>query len=213
MNTAPTWTPATETLTWEPRRGSLACPGCPEHPSASGDGRFEVALEGVGIDGSEDHRDGLNLVRRSPGLVSGPYEVPPLPEGMPALAVIDYLERQTFDAADTAVLVRTLTARFPGSVVHVWAIGPEASHRIAEDASWDESERLFVRTPVFDIAPPDYPMDVGWRRLPEHVEDPDGQRVELWRGCLYVDLERPGLVRYGWSDLPTPGAAVTSTAD
>lgn len=152
-------------------------------------------------------------MRRTPGLLSGPYEVPPLPEGMPAIAVVDYLERQTFDVFDTRRLAAALSERFPDAVVHVWAIGAEAADRIAEDAYWDEVPRLFVRTPVFDIAPPDYPMDFGWRHVPEHVAGSDGATIELWRGCLYVDVcgfSGGGLVRFGWRDLPGPTHTITT---
>jgi len=199
--TATTCSPRTEALPWDPAIGALVCPACPDHSVTSDDDRYEVCLEGDGLDGREDHQDALSIVRRYPGLLSGPFDVPPLPEGMPALAVIDYLERQTFDAADARRLAASLGRRFAMAVVHVW-VPADCTARIAEDTYWDEDERQLVRTPAFDIAPPEYGMDIGWRFTPDHVSGPDDRTVTLWRGCLYVDLERPELVRYAWRDFP-----------
>jgi len=205
--TTTAWTPRTEALPWDEARGALVCPACPDHAVDAEAGRYEVCLEAVGLDGN-DHHDALSIVRRSPGLLSGPFDVPALPAGMPAMAVVDYLERQTFDGPDARGLAGRLGERFPGSTVHVWAVD-DVSDRIAEDAFWDESEQQLVRTPAFDIAPPDYPMDVGWRYQPERVNGSDGASVVLWRGCIYVDVERRGLVRYAWRDFSVRQTAPT----
>jgi len=105
-----------------------------------------------------------------------------------------------------------LVQRFPIAIIHLWPIGPDITHRIAEDAWWEEDRQLLVRTPTDDIAPNEYPSDVGWGRDPEPVEGPDGEPMELCRGCLYVETMRPDLVRYGWKDLPGPDAAPASAA-
>jgi len=65
-----------------------------------------------------------------------------------------------------------------------------------EDAYWDEDERVPVRIPASDIAPHQYPMNVGWNPSAERVQGADGEPVKLWRGCLYVDPMQRGLVRY-----------------
>ena len=135
------WTPEPKALPRDPAHGSRRCGACPEHPLGVSDhhlddaqGRYELGLEGVGLDGHHDHRDALRILRRAPGFCSGPFEVPVLPAGMPAIAVLDYLERQTFDARESADIVSKLVERYPDATVHVWAVAGDVSQRIAEDA-------------------------------------------------------------------------------
>ncbi len=199
------WIPEPTELSWDEVRGGLVCAACPDHLLPRGEGRYELVLAGPGLDGPADHHVALVLERRSPGLCSGPYQIPTLPPGMPALVIIDYLERQTFDRAEAQQLGEALERCFPSATVHTWRIGPEVGRRIAEDAYWDEGTQLLVRTRSVDIEPERFPMDVGWRPAPAAVVGPDGQRLELWRGCLYVDPFGPRLVRYGWRDLPGGG--------
>jgi hypothetical protein len=209
VNTTKTWTPEPAALPWDRAIGSLRCPGCPSHALVREDGRYELVVEGVGLDGGTDHRDALRVLRRAPDFGSGPFEVPDLPRGMPAIAVIDYLERQTFDAHEIGTMAKALAERFLDAVVHVWAIGDDITHRIAEDAYLPADMSCLIRSPVIDIAPHEYPMDVGWASEAEAVETPADGSVELWRGCLYVDPMRPELVRYGWRDLPGSPDATT----
>ena len=204
-----TWTPEPEQLPWDLRSRSLVCPACPDHGPGSEDDRYELALEGVALDSVSDHHDALRLVRRTPDFCSGPFDIPILPDTAPVIAIMDYLERQTFDASEAGSMAGSLAARFPAARIHVWRVGRDVSHRIAEDASWLVDQGIIVRSPTVDIAPHEYPMDVGWRRDPEHVEGPDGREVELWRGCLYVDPMHPGLVRYDWDGFTEPDETAT----
>jgi hypothetical protein len=199
-----TWTPEPSELPWDPDRGGLTCPGCPEHGRGSSVNGFELVLDGRGLEGEPDQHDAVRVIRRAPGLGSGPFAIPVLPEGMPAIAVIDYLERQTFDVKDTDHLIAVVGARFPAARLHVWSVGSDVAARIAEDADWENDQGVLRRAPVVDIAPYEYPMDVGWRLRPETVHGPDGRSIELWRGCLYVEPDRPDLVRYEWDGLGDP---------
>jgi len=202
MTTTTTSTPDPEALPWDPRRGSLRCPGCPDHPYPAEAERYELALEGS-LDGADDHRDVLAIMRRTPGILSGPFEIHSLPTGMAAIAVIDFLERQTFDACDTYTLVATLGQRFPAALLHVWPAPVDVDRRVAEDAYWDEASAYLIRGAMADIAQDEYPMDIGWRDdAAERINGPDGAPIELWRGYLYVELDGPGLVRLGWKDPP-----------
>ncbi|CAN5841151.1 hypothetical protein BH23CHL8_BH23CHL8_27330 [soil metagenome] len=187
-------------LPWDSRRGSLSCPDCPGHSVGSEDGRYEVVLEGVGLHALDDHHDAVRVTRRAPGLCSGPFDIAALPGGVPLVAVLDRLERQTFDADDARDLAGRLADRFPGATVHVWPIGPDVLDHVAGDAFWDPDQGVLVRSPGGDFAPEEHPLDVAWPDEPEHVEGPGGV-VELWRGCLYVDPSSERLVRHGWSGL------------
>ena len=198
------WTPVAAGLPWDAALRGLRCPGCPNHVNRREDARYELVLDGVALHGDDDHHDALRVLRRSPDFASGPFDVPALPEGMPAVAVIDFLERQTFDRREKNIITLALRHRFPSAVVHAWAIQGDIGRRIAEDAYWDPDSGYLIRSPVGDIAPHEYPSDVGWDGAAQQVDTPNGQTVELTRGCLYVDPMSRDLVRYGWVDLPGP---------
>ena len=193
-------------LPWDRDRDGAVCPACPGHGIREGR-RHEIVLDGARRDGSDDHREVVRVIRRAPGLASGPFEMPRSLGGPRALALIDYLERQTFEPWEARRIVERLLDRYPTATVHVWPIRSDPSDRIAEDAYWDGDEAgVLVRAPVVDIEPHLYPMDVGWRLEPEDVEDRHGRRLELWRGCLYVDPMAPDLVRFGWAGLEGSGS-------
>ena len=202
MNESMMWKPEPTGIPWSQASGGLVCPACPDHAIAFAgeDARFELVMEfadGRGLGAPE----AVRVTRRAPDWGSGPYDLRSLPGGEAAIAVVDYLERQTFDARALERLLHELGSRYPEARCHVWRVPADVSDRIAEDAYMDTESGVLLRAPVVDIPPNEFPMDVGWRLHPERVVGADGQDLDLHRGCLYVCLDGGSLVRYGWSGL------------
>lgn len=195
-----TWEPKPTGLPWKRANGGLDCPACPSHTirPTERDERYEIVIELAARDGSID---AIRVTRRSPGLVSGPFGLSSPLNMESAIVTTDYLERQTFDVDEARRLLDVLADRFQAARIHVWPIGTDIAGRVAEDAYWEGSTGVLVRSPTIDISPCDYPQDFGWRIEPERVVDRSGHEFELSRGCLYVDLDDPKLVRYAWSGL------------
>lgn len=194
--------PVLRELPWVTEVGGLVCPACPDHrgPSSADEARFELVME-LHEGGGNGSPEAVRVTRRAPDWGSGPFDLDRLPDGGRAVAMIDYLERQTFDRRAIERLLDELGTRYPDARMHVWRIPADVSLCIAEDAYWAEEPRTLLRAPVVDISPSEYPMDVGWRLHPDQVSGPDGGEISLYRGCLYVCPDNERLVRYGWSGL------------
>lgn len=195
------WTPIPTGLPWSQAAGGLVCPSCPDHPVVLTVGfeRYEIVMEVTSDIHGPGHVDSVRAIRWAPDKLSGPFDLRALPASEAALATIDYLERQTFTAEDAIRLITVLRARFPTDRIHVWPIGDDIAGRLAEDAIWDEPTRSLFREPLTEVSFYAEPADVGWDCGSERVKMVGGREVVVCRGCLYVDLGNPELVRHGWT--------------